>query len=130
MNENAIVEELYEAIKDHGLMNTLVTIFGKGAIIEMGFSKTLCETEVKDLENISVRSYNGIMRAGCKTIGQLIEKINDGSLIKIRQLGIKSVAELRTYVVELGYAQMSDKRKKEFLHHFIKLNGKEKTAVC
>lgn len=128
MNENAIVEELYEAIKDHGLMNTLVTIFGKGAIIEMGFTKALCETEVKDLD-LSVRAYNGLMRAGCKTIGQLIEKINDGTLIKIRQIGLKSVAELRSFVVELGYERMSDKRKKEFLHHFIKLNGKEKGAV-
>ena len=129
MNESVIVEELFEAVDDHGLMNTLVAIFGKGAIIEMGFTQRLCETEVKDMD-ISVRSYNSLMRAGCKTIGQLIEKINNGELMKIRNLGIKSAGELRSFVVELGYSQMSDKRKKEFLLNFVRLNCKEKKAIC
>ena len=128
MNENAIVEELSDAIETHGLMNTITTIFGKGAVIEMGFTKTLCDTEVKDL-GLSVRAYNGLMRAGCKTVGQLIEKINEGSLIGLRQIGVKSIAELRRFVVEFGYAQMSDRRKKEFLHNFVKRNGKAKVEV-
>ena len=50
MNENAIVEELYGAIEDHGLMNTLCTVFGKGCKIELGFTQKLCDTEVKDLD--------------------------------------------------------------------------------
>ena len=29
MNENAIVEELYEAVENHGLMENLCAVFGK-----------------------------------------------------------------------------------------------------
>ena len=127
MNENAIVDELYDTIREYGVMDTLCYVFGKGAEMEMGFTKRLCDTEVKDLP-ISVRAYNGLMRAGCKTVGQLIEKINEGELLKIRQLGIKSVAELRALIVELGYSQMSDRQKKDFLHHFVQRNA-GKTVV-
>jgi len=41
----------------------------------------------------------------------------------VRQLGVKSVAELRSFVVELGYQQMSDKRKKEFLRNIVRANA-------
>ena len=68
MNTHAIIEELYGAIEEHGLMNALCAIFGKGCKIELGFTQKLCETEVKDLD-LSVRSYNALMRAGCKTVG-------------------------------------------------------------
>ena len=59
MNENAIVEELYDAINNHGLMNTICTVFGKGCQIELGYTKKLCDTEVKDLD-LSVRSCPSI----------------------------------------------------------------------
>ena len=123
MDEKAIVDELYEAAGSHGIVDTLIAVFGKGAIIEMGFTQKLCETEVKDME-ISVRAYNGLMRAGCKTVGQLIEKINEGTLLNVRNLGIKSAAELRRFIVELGYEQMSEKKRREFLLHTARLNCK------
>ena len=63
MNENAIVEELYEAVENHGLMNTICAVFGRGAQVELGYTQKLCDTEVKDLEGLSVRSYNALMRA-------------------------------------------------------------------
>ena len=124
MNENAIVEELYEAIENHGLMNTLCTVFGKGCQIELGYTKKLCDTEVKNLEGLSVRSYNALMRAGCKTVGEAITVINENKLLSVRNLGIKSVAEIRKLILEYGYAQASDRRKKEFLHNLVQLNKK------
>ena len=123
MNENAIVEELYGAIEDHGLMNTLCTLFGKGCKIELGFTQKLCDTEVKDLD-LSVRSYNALMRAGCHTVGQAITAINENKLMSVRNLGIKSVAEIRRFILEYGYMQASERRKKEFLHNLVKLNAK------
>ena len=123
MNENAIVEELYGAIEDHGLMNTLCTVFGKGCKIELGFTQKLCDTEVKDLD-LSVRSYNALMRAGCHTVGQAITAINENKLMSVRNLGIKSVAEIRRFILEYGYLQASERRKKEFLHSLVKLNAK------
>ena len=123
MNENAIVEELYGAIKDHGLMETLCAVFGKGCKIELGFTQKLCDTEVKDLD-LSVRSYNALMRAGCHTVGQAISAINENKLLSVRNLGIKSVAEIRRFILEYGYTQASERRKKEFLHNLVKLNAK------
>ena len=123
MNENAIVEELHGAIEDHGLMNTLCAVFGKGCKIELGFTQKLCDTEVKDLD-LSVRSYNALMRAGCHTVGQAITAINEDKLMSVRNLGIKSVAEIRRFILEYGYMQASERRKKEFLHNLVKLNAK------
>ena len=123
MNENAIVEELYEAIENHGLMNTICAVFGKGAQIELGYTQKLCETNVADLD-LSVRSYNALMRAGCKTVGQAIAAINDNKLLAVRNLGVKSIAEIRRLILEYGYAQASDRRKKEFLHNLVRMNKK------
>ena len=123
MNENAIVEELYGAIEDHGLMETLCAVFGKGCKIELGYTQKLCDTEVKDLD-LSVRSYNALMRAGCHTVGQAISAINENTLMSVRNLGIKSVAEIRRFILEYGYTQASERRKKEFLHNLVKLNAR------
>ena len=124
MNENAIVEELYEAIENYELMETLCEAFGKGCRIELGFTQKLCDTEVKDLEDISVRSYNALMRANCKTIGEVITAINENKLFSVRNLGVKSIAEIRRLILEYGYAQASECRKKEFLHNILRLNCK------
>ena len=124
MNENAIVEELYEAIENHGLMNTLCTVFGKGCQIELGYTQKLCETNVSELD-LSVRSYNALMRANCKTIGEAITAINEDKLFAVRNLGVKSIAEIRRLILEYGYAQASDRRKKELLHKLVQLNSKK-----
>ena len=125
MNENAIVEELYEAVENHGLMNTICAVFGKGAQVELGYTQKLCDTEVKDLEGLSVRSYNALMRANCKTIGEAITAINEDKLFAVRNLGVKSIAEIRRLILEYGYSQASDRAKKEFLRNLVRLNAKK-----
>lgn len=125
MNENAIVQELYEAINDHGLMNTLCAVFGKGAIVELGFTQKLCDTNVADLD-LSVRSYNCLMRTGCHTVGQAITAINEDGLRKVRNLGVKSIAEIRSSILEYGYSQASESRKREFIRNLVRANCKKK----
>jgi DNA-directed RNA polymerase alpha subunit len=106
-------------------MNTLCTVFGKGCQIELGYTQKLCDMEVKDLEGLSVRSYNALMRANCKTIGEAITAINDNKLFAVRNLGVKSIAEIRRLILEYGYTQASNRRKKEFLHRLVELNRKK-----
>ena len=125
MEKNAIVEELYEEIDSHGVMNTLCAVFGTGCQIELGFTQKLCDAEVKELENLSVRSYNALMRAGCQTIGQAITAINENKLPAVRNLGVKSIVEIRKLVLEYGYAQASERRKKEFLYNIVRINSKK-----
>ena len=125
MNENAIVEELYEAVENHGLMNTICAVFGRGAQVELGYTQKLCDTEVKDLEGLSVRSYNALMRAGCKTVGEAITAINEDKLFSVRNLGVKSIAEIRRLILEYGSSQASDREKKDFLRNLVRLNTKK-----
>ena len=124
MGDNVIVEELYVSIKNQGLMKTLRAMFGRGCQIELGYTKKLCDTELKDLD-LSVRSYNALMRAGCRTVGETITAINEDKLFAVRNLGVKSISEIRASILEYGYSQLSDRRKKEFLHDLVKMNRKE-----
>ena len=125
MNENAIVEELYKTIQKRGLMNTLCDVFGKGCQMELGYTQQLCETNVSEID-LSVRSYNALMRANCKTIGDAITAINEGKLFAVRNLGVKSIAEIRRLILEYGYAKASERRKKEFLHRLVQFNPKQR----
>ena len=55
---------------------------------------------------MSVRTYNCLKRAGCDTLG---DAIHHYGLRLVRNLGRKSIAELRTYAEALGVSLWSDK---------------------
>ena len=116
------VETLYKEVKTNGLMNAIVEKFGGGAKIEIGYTQAVCDTPV-ELLDLSVRSYNALMRANCKTVGQAITAINQQSLQGMRNLGRKSIAEIRSLIVEYGYKQLSETRKREFLLNLLQVNG-------
>ena len=122
MNENKRVDELYEKISRYGVMQTLCETFGAGCQIELGCTAKVCDTQLQDLD-LSVRSYNALMRTGCKTVGQVIRAINDQSLVGVRNIGKKSVAEIRGFVLQYAYEQCSERRKKDFLHVLVQSNG-------
>lgn len=61
--------------------------------------KTL-EMPIEELE-LSVRSFNCLKRAGINTVGQLIEK-TDEEMIKVRNLGKKSLEEVKQKLGALG----------------------------
>ncbi|MEW5932922.1 MAG: DNA-directed RNA polymerase subunit alpha [Bacillota bacterium] len=50
---------------------------------------------------LSVRSYNCLKRAGINTVGELVEK-TDHDMIKVRNLGKKSLDEVREKLASLG----------------------------
>ena len=51
--------------------------------------------------NLSVRSYNGLRRAGIKTVEDLILKTEE-DMLKVRNLGGKSLDEVRMKIKDLG----------------------------
>lgn len=55
---------------------------------------------IEDLD-LSVRSYNCLKRAGIQTVEELIQKTED-ELMKVRNLGKKSLKEVKDKVAELG----------------------------
>ena len=122
MNKSILVEKMYDDIQRQGLINTIASVFGRNAKIEMGYTQAVCDTPV-ELLDLSVRSYNALMRANCKTVGQAITAINQQSLQGMRNLGRKSIAEIRSLIVEYGYKQLSETRKREFLLNLLQING-------
>ena len=76
-----ICEADYQKVTKHGYMNTAVA----------------------DME-LSVRTYNCLNRAGCATVSDVISKIEDGSIIKIRNLGRRSCSEIANKLIDMGYS--------------------------
>ena len=64
------------------------------------------ERPVEDLE-LTVRSYNCLKREGVDTIGQLAT-MTEEELMNIRNLGMKSVDEIRSKLTEIGYELESE----------------------
>ncbi|MDI9486110.1 MAG: DNA-directed RNA polymerase subunit alpha [Bacillota bacterium] len=62
----------------------------------------LMEMTVEELD-LSVRSYNCLKRAGINTVDELIRKTEE-DMMKVRNLGKKSLAEIKEKLGELGLA--------------------------
>ena len=72
---------------------------------ESGFAKEPedgpnLEMTIEDLD-LSVRSYNCLKRAGINTVAELTQKTED-DMMKVRNLGRKSLEEVKKKLVELG----------------------------
>ena len=67
---------------------------------EMSLKDKLLETSIDDLE-FSVRSYNCLKRAGIHTVADIVNK-TEQDMIKVRNLGKKSLEEVINKVKELG----------------------------
>ncbi|KUK14073.1 MAG: DNA-directed RNA polymerase subunit alpha [Synergistetes bacterium] len=68
---------------------------------------TLFSLPIKELE-LSVRSENCLLRAGIKTVGELVQKTPE-ELLKIRNLGKKSLVEIREKLQKLGLKLKEEK---------------------
>lgn len=115
------VEELYTTIENYGLIATIKKYFGIGAKIQLPFSESACKTSITELD-LSVRSTNCLMRAGIQTVEQLIDAIQEDTLLRIRNLGNKSRTEIRVRIYEFGYEQLSEKCRNQFIESLIALN--------
>jgi len=67
---------------------------------------THLEKTIEELD-LSVRSYNCLKRAGIHTVGDLVEK-SEGDMLKVRNLGQKSLEEVKFKLAELGLSLRSN----------------------
>ena len=121
MNKAEVVKTLMDAEKQCGLVDTLHRVFGKNIKINIGFSNNACNASIDDLV-LSVRSYNTLRRANITTIGDLIERLNEGGLKTVRNLGTKSFSEIQTKMLVFGFERLSEKEKSEFFHFLVENN--------
>ena len=107
--------------RQFGLVEALHRVFEKNIKIKIGYSIRDCNASIEDLA-LSVRSYNALRRANIITIGDLIERLNEGGLKTVRNLGTKSFSEIQTKILVYGYEQLSNKEKNEFFYYLIDNN--------
>lgn len=67
---------------------------------ELSMKDKILETSIEDLE-FSVRSYNCLKRAGIHTVADIVNK-SEQDMIKVRNLGKKSLDEVMNKIAELG----------------------------
>ena len=121
MNKTAYLNDLCSACEKFGLIPVLA-MFGNGLHFRIPMTQTLWDTSIDDL-NLTVRARNGLMRAGTDTIGKVAELImDDDGLAKVRNLGRKSIAEIKTAILAEGYKNLDYSTRLEFWCDFIESN--------
>lgn len=75
--------------------------------METGAEDKMYERTIEELD-LSVRSYNCLKRAGINTVLDLIEK-SEPEMMKVRNLGRKSLEEVKYKLADLGLGLKNDK---------------------
>lgn len=91
-----VIVELSEKAKSTGYMKE----------VEQENNNSVLETSIADLD-LSVRSYNCLMRAGIKDVKDLISKTEE-DMMKVRNLGRKSLKEVKEKLEEMGLSLKRD----------------------
>ena len=121
MKKETIVKALMESTREYGLVATLGQVFGNTIQVNVGFTQSACDTGIEELA-LSVRSYNALRRANVTTLGDLVAKLNEGTVKNIRNLGAKSYSEIQTKMLVYGFEQLSEKGKGAFFDNLIENN--------
>lgn len=121
MNKTEMVNKLVKLYGEYGLTEALHRMFEKNIKVNIGFSKASRAADIDELM-LSVRSYNGLKRANISTVGDLIERLENGGLANIRNLGEKSLREIKTRLLLYGFMQLSEKEKSTFFSDVVKNN--------
>lgn len=121
MNKTTLASKLYASTEQTDLISVLKQ-YGNGLRFWIPISQAFWDTNI-DCLNLAVRSRNGLMRAKATTIGETAELImSEGGLESTRNLGRKSVAEIKTAVLVEAYNQLGPKGRLSFWEHFVENN--------
>lgn len=122
MNVKGIVDTLQAAIEEYGLLETLQSVLGDRVNVRLMFKERNYEEPIGMLD-VSIRSINGLNRAEAKNIGDVIDLINNNEIGNVRNLGRKSIMEIKGALLCYAYEHMSEKEKRAFLHDILRRNG-------
>ena len=114
--------ELFKMANNNGFKEIVYSVFGNDVRISIPISEKHFSTDVAELD-LSVRSYNGLKRSGISSIGDLFRALQENSLPSVRNLGKKSIAEIKTQYLNFCYNQLSDKKKIAFFENLIEMNS-------
>ena len=90
----------------------------------MYMTSAMRNTSIEVLE-LSMRSYNVLMRAGLITIGQVVDSIASGSELRsIRNCGVKSVREIQEQLFLYQYFSLPQEKREDYLLEVVLMNQK------
>ncbi len=123
MDKNKITAAIMNAIDEYGLIEALDAIFGKNFEVSLPFGKTTCDMNTSDLP-FKPRCVHGFKRVEIVSIGDLIDALGEGRLVGVKNLGEKSINEIKTRLLNLSYEKMSESEKILFIWDLIDKNMK------
>ena len=108
MDRLELLSLLLKTEKHFGITATLYIFYGTNIHMKIAYSHKTCETSIDEMQ-LSVRAWNALKRSGVNTIGELIDVIQGDGLMKIRNLGRKSMVEMdvRTLSEILGHTKVA-----------------------
>ena len=122
MNTTSQANKLYNETEKVGLIPVLRQ-FGNGLRVRIPMSQSFWDSSIDEL-NLSVRARNGLMRARAATIGEVSELImSEGGVEAVRNLGRKSIAEIKTTILVESYNRLGPKARLAFWEHFVENNN-------
>lgn len=121
MDKLELLSLLLKTEKYCGITATLYLFYGTNIRMKIAYSRKTCDTSIDDMQ-LSVRAWNALKRAGVNTIGELIDVIQEDGLMKIRNLGKKSMTEIKTRILETGFRDLTETEKLKYFEYVIDNN--------
>ena len=104
--------------KEYGVAYTLQNL-GKAPQVRLPMDKRFLAQPIDNL-TLSVRARNALMRAGLDTVYKLVAYIREhGGLDNIRNLGKKSILEVKLELVSAAYSRLTDQEKQDFWRYTV-----------
>ncbi len=121
---NEALNTLLRSAEINGVLSALAP-FGNNIRVKIPMSEKFCQSSIEEL-SLSVRSRNGLMRSGASNVEDVVNIImGEGGLSSIRNLGKKSISEIKSTLLLHSYNELSDREKREFWISFLEMNGYE-----
>ena len=128
MDKNLLVAQLFLQAQSKGLVDALNSTFGKSVFVSLPFGQKVLNRPIEDME-LSARSYNCLKRKTVNSVDNLVDLLsNANSLVAMRGIGAKSIAEIKTKLMCFAYDHLSEKKQLEFLANVVQNDGKNPNA--
>lgn len=129
MTEQQLLSALTQTAEATGLPAALQHYYGGNIRLSLPFESHTCAASIDEL-TLSVRSQNALKRAGLFTIGAIVQALEADELGKIRNLGRKSIAEIKTRVTVFGFEALSGDGKRAFFRSLMAENPEKTRSLC
>ena len=123
MDKN-LVGQLYAQAQKEGLVMALYNVYGKSIFVSLPFGERVLQKQIEEMD-FSARSYNCLKRKNVNTVDDLVELLSDSnSLVAMRGIGAKSIAEIKTKLMCFAYDHLSERQQIEFLTNVVQNGGR------